>query len=206
MRRLISEYLANHDNVFIERGNATKGNKRYLTTLEYDVLANNYFLIRLNDQDTKYGQYVEIYFSQETIRDRLRKHPDIKTGFPDNKIPDRVLPIGINYTTKTLYYIDLNTKTSVSGTIIGILMNVLEDENEELLNFIKQIKTPKRRLCSKIEIQDKIVPLITFLNYLFGWDRVKTYFAENELEFSEKPIRNTQKLAIKFYEIGRAHV
>lgn len=198
IRHLFVEYLADKPNIAIERGNAARDNSDYITTLEYDLLANNYFFIKINDDESKYGEHVEIYFSQRYIREKLAKNPDIATGFKDNIIPDNVLPIGINYTTKTLYYIDLNTKTSVNGTILGIVMSVL-DETEEITEFIKKVKTPKRRICTKCEIQDRTVPMIAFLSYLFGWEKVISYFPESEIEFSEKPIRNTNKLSIKFY-------
>jgi len=199
MRKILTEYLPEKENVAIERGNCTKENQDYLTTLEYDLLAKNYFFIKINDENSKFGEYIEIYFSQPKIRDILKKHPEISTGFKDNTIPDNILPIAINYTRKTLYYIDIKENASINGSILGILMDVFQDDSENLVNFIKSIKTPKRRMCTKIEVQDKIVPLVAFLGYLFSWDRIKSYFPENEIEFSEKPIRNTNKLSVKFY-------
>lgn len=199
VRHLFAEYLCDKPNVAIERGDASKDNGDYITTLEYDLLAKNYFFIRLNDENSKFGEHVEIYFSQRYIREKLAKHPDIATGFKDNIIPDNVLPIGINYSTKTLYYIDLSTKASVNGTILGIIMNIL-DETEEITEFVKKVKTPKRRVCTKCEIQDRVVPMIAFLSYLFGWEKVISYFPESQIEFSEKPIKNTNKLSIKFYD------
>lgn len=199
IRHLLSDYLYNKENVIIERGDASKDNSEFITTLEYDVLAKNYFFIRFNSPDSKFGEYVEIYFSQKYLREKLKKHPEINTGFKDNIIPNNVLPIGINYTTNTLYYIDLSTKSSVNGSILGIIMSVL-NENEEIVEFIKTVKTPKRRICTKCEIQDRVVPMVAFLNYLFGWEKVKSYFPESEIEFSEKPIKNTNKLFIKFYD------
>ncbi len=200
IRKILAGYLPEKENVEIERGNCSKENSSYLTTLEYDILAKNYFYIKLNDEKSVFGDHIEIYFSQPHIRNILKKHPEINTGFENNEIPDNVLPIAINYSRNVLYYIDIKENSSVNGSILGILMEVFEDDNGELLNFIKNIKTPKRRMCTKIEIQDKIVPLIAFLNYLFGWDKVASYFPENKIEFSEKPLRNSNKLSIKFYD------
>lgn len=199
IRKVLTEYLIDRENIAIERGNCTKENANYITTLEYDTLASNYFFIKINNEDSKFGEYIEIYFSQPHIRHILKKHPEINTGFENNILPDNILPIAINYTRKTIYYIDVKDNSSVNGTILGILMDVFQDDSQNLINFIKTVKTPKRRMCTKIEIQDKTVPLISFLGYLFSWDRIKSYFPENEIEFSEKPIKNTNKLYVKFY-------
>ena len=199
VRKVLTEYLPEKENVAIERGNCSKENAPYLTTLEYDTLAKNYFYIKINDENTTFGDYIEIYFSQPRIRDILKKHPEISTGFDNNNIPDNILPIAINYSRNLLYYIDIKDNSSVNGSILGILMDVFEDDSDSLVSFIKNIKTPKRRMCSKIEIQDKVVPLVAFLSYLFGWDKVASYFPENKIEFSEKPLRNSNKLSIKFY-------
>lgn len=200
VRKILTEYLPEKENISIERGNCSKENEPFLTTLEYDTLARNYFIIKINDEKSTFGEFIEIYFSQPYIRDILKKHPEINTGFKDNILPDNILPIAINYTRKTLYYVDIKENTSVNGSILGIIMDVFSDDSENLVSFIKNIKTPKRRMCTKIEIQDKVVPLVAFLNYLFTWDKVKSYFPENEIEFSEKPIRNSNKLSIKFYD------
>lgn len=197
IRKLFSIYLDGKSNVVVERGNCELDNKDYLTTLEYDALAQNYFLIKINDAKSKYGEYVEIFFSQKAIRERIEKY-GINTGYKDNVIPNNILPIAINYTTKTLISIDINQNNSVNSTIIYTLNEYLKDP--ELLEFVKNIKTPKKRLSTKIEIQSFTVPLIAFLNYLFGWDRVSSYFKENEIEFSDKLIKNTNKLSIKFYD------
>ena len=197
IRKLFSLYLPEKDNIFIERGNCELDNANYLTTLEYDVLAKNYFIIKINDEKSKYGEHIEIYFSQKAIREKIEKY-QIRTGYENNSIPDNVLPIAINFTSKVLISIDMNKNHSVNSTIISILNEALNDQ--EMFDFIKTVKTPKRRLSTKIEIQSFTVPLIAFLNYLFGWDRVSSYFKENEIEFSDKLIKNTNKMSIKFYD------
>lgn len=197
IRKLFNEYLEKYPNVAVERGNCKEDNKDYLTTLEYDILANNYFFVRINDENSKFGEHVEIFFSQSAIRERIKKL-NISTGFENNIIPDNILPLAINYTTNTLISIDMTKNSSVNSTILGLLHDTLKDD--ELFAYVKTIKTPKRRISTKIEIQSFTVPLIVFLNYLFGWDRVASYFPENEIEFSEKPIQGTNKLSIKFYD------
>ena len=77
-----------------------------------------------------------------------------------------------------------------------ILQNTLNDPG--ISEFVEKVKVPKRRICSMIEIQSKKVPLISLLGYLFGWDRVISYFPENEIEFSEKRKVNTNKLCVRF--------
>lgn len=197
IRKLFNEYLTNYENVKVERGNCEEDNKNYLTTLEYDILAKNYFFVKINDENSKFGEHVEIFFSQSAIRENIEKH-HINTGFENNIIPDNVLPIAINYTRNILYSIDMNKNSSVNSTILSIINELFK--SEELLDYVKKIKTPKRRICTKIEVQSFTVPLVVFLNYLFGWDKVSSYFKENEIEFSEKQILNTHKLSIKFYD------
>ena len=196
IRRLFSEYFDDNPKVKIERGNCETDNIDYLTTLEYDSLAKSYFLVKINDEESKFGEHVEIYFSQKVIRDRIKKY-GIPTGYENNELPPNILPIAINYTKKMLYSIDTNRNNSVNTLIVGIFDQVLGDKG--MMEFVKKVKTPKRRMCTKIEIQSFTVPLIAFLNYLFGWERVKSYFPENEIEFSETPIKNTNKLSIRFY-------
>lgn len=197
IRHLLSDYLLNKPNVKVERGNCEEDNKDYITTLEYDYLAKNYFYIKINDENSKFGEHVEIFFSQKAIRERIAKY-NINTGFENNIIPDNFLPVAINYTRHTLISLDMTRNNSINTTIVNILNDVLKDA--ELIEYMKTIKTPKRRICTKIEIQSFTVPLIAFLNYLFGWERVKSYFPESEIEFSEKLIKNTNKLSIKFYD------
>lgn len=197
MRKLLSGYLTEKENIHIERGNCELDNTPYLTTLEYDTLAKNYFFIKINDEKSKYGEHIEIYFSQKAIRERIKTF-QIRTGFKDDIIPSNILPVAINYTSKTLIYIDMNRNNSINSTIISIINDALKEP--EMIEYIKSIKAPKKRLSTKIEIQSFTVPLIAFLNYLFGWDRVSSYFKENEIEFSDKLIKNTNKMSIKFYD------
>lgn len=196
VRRLLSQFYVNNPNVKIERGDCEADNTDYLTTLEYDALSKDYFSININ-QDSKYGNHVIIYFSQKIIREKIEQY-QINTGFKDNKIPDNILPLAIDFTNKSLYSIDINTNSSVNSTIVNIFNTVLPDE--ELLAFVKKIKTPKRRIMTKAEIQSFDVPLIAFLSYLFTFDKVASYFPENEIEFSETVKQKTNKLSIKFFD------
>lgn len=197
IRRLFNEYFVNNPNVVIERGNCIEDNKDYLTTIEYDLLAQSYYTIILNPETNKnrsdYAQEVHIYFSQKKIR-KIIEDNKLNTGY--DKLPNNILPIAINFTTKTVYSIDVNNKGSVISTIINLIRTNLGDD--KLIDFIKKIKTPKRRMCTKIDIQSKIVPLIVFLNYLFSWERVQSYFKESHINFSEKLIKGNQQLFVKF--------
>ena len=203
VRRLFEEFFAGNPNVFVERGNSIEDNKTYLTTIEYDALAQEYYKIILNhDRDGKkkeYGQKIVLFFSQKNIR-KVIKENNFSTGYPDNNIPNNILPIAINYTTKSVYSIDMNNKGSVMSTIISLIREAFPTEDDEIVAFVKKIKTPKRRMCTKIDIQSKIVPLIIFLNYLFTWDRVKSYFKESDIHFSTERIPNNNQLSIKFYD------
>lgn len=197
VRRLFNEYFVGNPNVLIERGNCIEDNKDYLTTIEYDLLAQSYYTIIINPPSNKnrsdYAQEVHIYFSQKKIR-KIIEDNKLNTGY--DKLPSNILPIAINFTTKTVYSIDVNNKGSIISTIINLLRTSLNDDN--MLDFIKKVKTPKRRMCTKIDIQSKIVPLIVFLNYLFGWERVKSYFKESNINFSNKPIKGSNQLFVKF--------
>lgn len=196
IRRLFNEYFVDNPNVRIEAGNCTEDNKSYLSTLEYDTLGENYYSVMINPPNNgkrMYGHTVQIFFSQKRIREVIKAN-NLNTGY--DKLPDNILPIAIDYTTKTVYSIDINNKGSVISTIISLLRNNLKDEG--IIDFIKNVKTPKRRICTKIDIQSKIVPLIIFLNYLFGWERVKSYFKESNINFSPKRIANNNQLFIKF--------
>lgn len=194
VRRLVTEYFVDNPNIRIERGDCSKNNVDYITTIEYDILADKYFYFNIND-GSEYGEHVIVYFDQSVIREKIKEH-NINTGFKDNVLPPYILPIAINYTTKSLYSIDVRKDGSVSSTIIMILQNTLNDPG--ISEFVEKVKVPKRRICSMIEIQSKKVPLISLLGYLFGWDRVISYFPENEIEFSEKRKVNTNKLCVRF--------
>ena len=71
-----------------------------------------------------------------------------------------------------------------------------------MIDFIKNIRLPKRRIYSEVEIQSKKVPLITFLNYTFGWERVKSYFPENHITFEKGSKLNlsANQLYLKFHD------
>lgn len=201
VRRLFEEYFSGNPNILVERGNSIEDNKTFLTTIEYDVLAQEYYKIILNhDKDGKkreFGQKIVIFFSQKNIRKVIEEN-NFSTGFKDNKIPNNILPIAINYTNKTVYSIDMNNKGSVMSTIISLIREAFPNEDEEIVEFVKKVKTPKRRMCTKIDIQSKIIPLIIFLNYLFSWERVKSYFKESDIQFSPERINNSSQLSIRF--------
>lgn len=200
VRRLFNEYFVNDPHIVLEMGNCIEDNKDYLTTLEYDLLAEKYYSVIINPTNSKvkpsdYAQNIRIYFSQKKIRQDIETFK-LNTGYKDNKLPNNILPIAINFTTKSVYSIDVNNKGSVISTIITLLRTGLRDEN--MIDFIKKVKTPKQRMCTKIDIQSKVVPLIVFLNYLFTWDRVKSYFKESNITFSETRISGSNQLSIKF--------
>lgn len=194
IRKLFNVYLVDNPKIQIERGDCLEDNKDYITTLEYDALAKNFYTVLINMKD-KYGDRVEIFFSQTRIRNKL-KEMKIRTSYKDDIIPDNILPLAINYTKNMLYSIDMSKNSSINSTIITLLNDALKDE--DMMTYVKSVKSPKRRICTMAEIQSKQVPLISFANYTFGWDRVQTYFKENEIEFSPTAIRSTKKLAIKF--------
>lgn len=200
IRRLFTEYLVNNPNIRIESGNSIEDNKEFLTTLEYDTLGQNYYSVMINPPTSKkrseYGNFIQIFFSQKRIR-QIIKEQNLYTGY-DKELPPNILPIAINFTKKSVICIDINNKGSVVSTIITLIRQGLVEEEDKIIEFIKKIKVPKRRMCTKIDIQSKIVPLIIFLNYLFGWERVKSYFKESNIQFSEKKIPNNNQLAIKF--------
>ena len=199
IRRLFNEYFINNPNIRIEKGNSVEDNKQYLTTLEYDMLAQNYYKViinpPLNGKSNEYGQHIEIFFSQKNIR-KVIENGKFSSGYDNNVFPNNILPIAINYTTNVVYSIDMTNKGSVMSTILTLLREGLNDD--EMISFVKKIKSPKRRMCTKIDIQSKIVPLIVFLNYLFGWERVKSYFKESNITFSETPIKNSTQLSVRF--------
>lgn len=199
VRRLFNEYFINNPNIKVEQGNCVEDNKNYLSTLEYDTLSQNYYSVIINPpsstKKSMYNHYIQIFFSQKRIREIIKVN-NLNTGYIDNKFPDNILPIAIDFTSKSIYSIDINNKGSVISTIITLLRDGLKDE--KMIEFIKNVKTPKRRMCTKIDIQSKIVPLIIFLNYLFGWERVKSYFKESNINFSSKKIPNNNQLFIKF--------
>ena len=91
----------------------------------------------------------------------------------------------------------MSGKGSVSVTIITLLKQILGDDG--VYEFVSKIKTPKRRIATYVEIQSRSSAYYVF-ELSFGWDRVSSYFPENEIEFSEKPLKNTTKLAIKFHD------
>jgi hypothetical protein len=187
IKKLIEEYLIGDTEKFaLKRGNNSKSNKDYITTIEYDELSKSYHKITLGPK----GHRTVFYFNQKELREEIiNKKLDYK--FDINK-----LPIGIDYENSTVLDFSLKeTKLSVGDIIIEKIRekNIIPNIDDA----ISKIKAPKRRVYTRLNVRSVKLPLVTFLGVLFG---LRNVMIVNNLkyDFTSKPIRGDTRLSIRF--------
>ena len=188
--RLFREYIANIKTCSVDIGNNDRQNKDYMSSVEYDELANVFHKVKIN----AHGTFMAFYFNQKEIRDDIASH-NIK--YKDD--PKR-LPIAIMHakgSPSRVIDVDVTSKNeSVCEAIIRLIgeMNVLDNFEQIVLG----IPAPKRRVYSRIVLQSKKVPLIVFLASLFGLKKIIEAIKNPLIQFSEKRIKGSTMSFIKF--------
>ena len=170
----------------IYRGNNTRINVEYTTTIEYDELAAVYnkFVINPNSRTNK----VTYYFSQKEILDKIKKNG---LKFDVNSVR---VPVGIRADGTVLSVDPILSSESVGKMILDDLKAVSPALAAEVENANKTVKSDVKKVYSKIEIQSKEIPLIIFLSGTFGFKRVleagniKSVFVKKGEKLSEENI------------------
>ena len=182
--KLQSDPNANYLNkIEIYRGNNTRLNLEYTTTIEYDELAAIYNKIIINPKS--HTDRTVYYFSQKEIIAKIHKL-GLKFNFNSNRIP-----VGIKSNGVVLSIDPILSDESVSKMIVEDIKKTDENFALELANTFKSVKSDVKKIYSKIEIQSKEIPLIIFLCGTFGFNRVleagniKTVFVKKGSKFSE---------------------
>lgn len=208
--KFLKEILLNQNEysgrINVDRGDNSKINLDYDTSIEYDSVAEKYNSIVLNKKDLPNS--CMFYFNQTEIRKEIDK---LKLKFDPNGTK---LPIGIKWVkgTPTLLVSDIvDTSDSVIKHILNTFEEYFKDSGEYdlLIKFISSIKSDSKKMCSKIEVQSKTIPLVVFLSGMFGFSEVlnksgiKTVFikkgtskhdiSEENLSFISKPDINSVK-------------
>lgn len=161
--------------VNVKNGNYVKANSEYMTTLDYDDLAQNY-------KEIKVGS-TYIIFDQKQIREELKKR--------NVTIPNGLLPIG--YSKDKILFLDVNNQTVVEMT--GSKKSELKDTDMMLTSYIcslsptleKEIGTVtagKKYIYTRATLMKKKVPIALLLAYFEGMSNflkraeIKHYFSD----------------------------
>lgn len=156
------------DTMKIYRGDNSSINSSYITTIEYDELAQMIHKIEIISKKPN----VVFYMNQKEIRNEIEllKIPyDFKAGR---------LPIGIVGTHEVIDVDPLNSSDSVAAKILSYIneYKAFTDFDE----FIKTVTVPKRKMYTMIEIQSRKVPLIVFLSSLYRFEDI---LAKSQIEY-----------------------
>ena len=190
----------------VDRGDNIKSNLEFDTSIEYDNIAEKYNNIILNKKDLPNSCI--FYLNQNEIRKEIEK---LKLKFDPNGTK---LPIGIKWV-KGVPNLLVTDIVDTSDSVIKIIVNEINEqfkdssESELLMKCISSVKSDSKKMCSKIEVQSKTLPLVIFLSGMFGFTEVlnktgiKTLFVkkgthskdlpENDLKFISQPDINSFK-------------
>lgn len=147
-----------------KRGNYSKLNSDFISTIEYDNLSKSFETLQVKD--------VKIEFDQHKLRAELAEK--------NVKIKDHTMPIG--YEGKNPLFIDLDNQT-VIGTNKS-LIEFLCDKSPKIKDTMSELSAGKKYMYTRATIMKKQVPLILLLAYFEGLDnilkraKVKYYFSD----------------------------
>ena len=181
--QIMKSYSEFNKDIEIYRGNNTKINLEYETTIEYDELAAIIDKIIINPKSNKEIVY---YFNQKEIREIISNR-NIKFDFNSTKIP-----IGIKSDNTVISLDKVKLDSSISKEIFE---DIKTTNNPEIISIVDKtlnsVKGNVKKIFSKIEIQSKEIPLIVFLAGTFGFQKVleagniKTLFIPKGYKHSE---------------------
>lgn len=201
--KFLKEILLNQQEysgkINVERGDNVKNNIEFNTSIEYDNIAEKYNSIVLNKKDLPNSCI--FYFNQNEIRKEIT---NLNLKFDPNWTK---LPVGIKWIkgTPNLLVTDVvDTSDSIIKIISDNINEYFKDSDEPKLldKCISSIKSDSKKMCSKIEVQSKTLPLIIFLSGMFGFTEVlnksgiKTVFIKkgtNKNEISEENLKFISK-------------
>ena len=148
------------------RGDNTKINLSYETTIEYDELASEYNTITLNGKDP--ANQIVFYFSQKEIREKITEY---NLQFDENSTK---IPIGIKWEKGKMDLIQVdtaNTDSSVAQLIVEFIKS-RQELADDFTTILGNVKGDSKKMCSKIEVQSKTIPLIVFLSGMYSFSDV----------------------------------
>lgn len=172
LSKFLKEICANQDayvkDITVYRGNNSKLNLEYDTTIEYDELAANINKIVVSPKDI--SKKVVFYFSQKEIADRI-KEDGYNFDFNSTRMPYALKPA-----TKEVYSIDTVKTVSTESVALNLMNTIKFDCSPEVVQLLdKSVHSTKgdsKKIYSRIEVQSKEVPLIVFLSAIFGYKKV----------------------------------
>ena len=147
-----------------KRGNYSKLNSEFISTIEYDNLSKTFENLQVKD--------VRIEFDQKKLRAELANK--------NVKIKDHTMPIG--YEGKNPLFLDLDHQT-----VIGTNKSLLEflcDKSPKIKESMSEYSAGKKYMYTRATIMKKQVPLVLLLSYFEGLDnllkraKVKYYFSD----------------------------
>jgi len=147
-----------------KRGNYSKLNSEFISTIEYDNLSKTFETLQIKD--------VKLEFDQKKLRSELAEK--------NVKIKDHTIPIG--YEGKTPLFLDLDHQTVV-GTNKSLL-EFLCDKSPKIKEMMNEYSAGKKYMYTRATIMKKQVPLVLLLSYFEGLDnllkraKVKYYFSD----------------------------
>ena len=151
-----------------ELGSA-KGNRGYMTTIEYDELASKYRKIILPD--------IMIYLSQNEIRQEMKK---LGIKIPENNSDS--IPVAIRNNKEVIYLDSVNNTVFVLDSkgnrkqnsgyenldFIDFLIKEMSKHDESFSQIYKSIPRERKYMYSRALIMEKRVPIVLLLAYLEG--------------------------------------
>lgn len=167
--------------ITIYRGDNSKLNLEYNTTIEYDELAADINKIVINPKNL--SKKIVFYFSQKEIFERIKED-----GYNFNVNSTR-MPYALKPATKEVFSIDTVKSVSTESVALNFMNVVKSDCSQEVIQLLDKsqhsTKGEVKKIYSRIEIQSREVPLIVFLSSIFGYKKVletgniKTVFVKN---------------------------
>lgn len=147
-----------------KRGNYSKLNSEFLTTIEYDNLSKTFETLKIKD--------IRLEFDQHKLRNEFAEK-----GI---KIKDHTIPIG--YEGKNPLFLDTDDQTIV-GTNKSIIEYII-DKSPKVREIMDENSVGKKYMYTRATIMKKQVPLILLLSYFEGLDNIlkriklKYYFSD----------------------------
>ena len=147
-----------------KRGNYSKLNSEFITTIDYDNLSRTFETLKIKD--------ITLEFDQKKLRSEL--------AAKNVKIKDHTIPIG--YEGKTPLFLDVDHQFVV-GTNKS-LMEYICEKSPKLKENMNNYSVGKKYMYTRATIMKKQVPLVILLAYFEGLDnllkraKVKYYFSD----------------------------
>lgn len=171
----LKKYIANNKtikNVKISYGDASSGNLKYNTTLEYDHISQSFIEITTKDH--------RFMFSQELLHEELESKK-IPIKFPEgcNTI------IGITKDNKPIYVKEDQTVFGTEVEMMDFLIDSLDATSPGIKDEITSLSAGKKFMYSRAKSMNREVPVIILTSFFEGLSTVLKR-AEIEYYFTDK--------------------